>query len=102
MRALEIAVPIPDLSHLYNLKPSNFMGHFIGHEGRGSLLSYLKKQGWCNHLSAGQSHDANGFAFFKVSLQLTPQGLGELRCGGAVADRFRGLEGRHSCHLQVL
>lgn len=79
VRAIDISVPVPDLNHLTDLKPNNFMGHFIGHEGRGSLLSYLKKQGWCNGLSAGSSHDGNGFGFFKVSIQLTPQGLGELR-----------------------
>ncbi|KLT45842.1 hypothetical protein CC85DRAFT_239827 [Cutaneotrichosporon oleaginosum] len=75
VRMLEIVVPVPDLSHLAGLKPLNFIGHFVGHEGRGSLLSYLKKQGWCNQLSAGSSHDGNGFSFFKVMMQLTPQGL---------------------------
>ncbi|BEI82680.1 hypothetical protein CcaverHIS002_0305480 [Cutaneotrichosporon cavernicola] len=75
VRGLEIVVPVPDLHHLSHIKPFNFMGHFIGHEGRGSLLSYLKQQGWCNQLSAGASHDGNGFGFFKVTMQLTPQGL---------------------------
>ncbi|GMK56588.1 hypothetical protein CspeluHIS016_0304280 [Cutaneotrichosporon spelunceum] len=75
VRALEVLVPIPDLDHLAHLKPFNFIGHFVGHEGRGSLLSYLKQQGWCNQLSAGSSHGGRGFGFFKVSLQLTPQGL---------------------------
>lgn len=68
-------MPIPDLEHLPHLKPFSFMSHFIGHEGKGSLLSYLKRQGWVNELSAGGSSEANGFGFFKVNMQLTPDGL---------------------------
>lgn len=53
------------------------MGHFVGHEGKGSLLSYLKEKGWANSLRAGNSHEASGFSFFKISLELTPEGLRE-------------------------
>lgn len=72
---MEISVPIPDLDHLSGLKPFNFISHFIGHEGKGSLLSYLKSKGWANELSAGGSSEANGFGFFKINMQLTPDGV---------------------------
>ena len=29
----------------YKVKPERFFGHVIGHEGRGSLLSALKREG---------------------------------------------------------
>lgn len=94
-RGLEITFPFPDLSNLHQCKvgqhrlgwwsdgicadsqPTNYMTHFIGHEGKGSILSYLKKQGWSNYLRAGMSHGAAGFDFFKVTVDLTPDGLSE-------------------------
>lgn len=51
------------------------MSHLIGHEGDGSVLSYLKKKGWALELSAGLSHGGNGFDFFKISVTLTEAGL---------------------------
>jgi hypothetical protein len=33
-------------------KQAQYVSHIIGHEGPGSLLSYLKRQGWANSLSA--------------------------------------------------
>lgn len=70
-----ISVPVPDLEHLYHLKPFNLASHFVGHEGKGSLLSYLKRQGWASELSAGGSAEATGFGFFKININLTPDGL---------------------------
>jgi insulysin len=60
------------------LQPSSFISHFIGHEGRGSVLSYLKGKGWVNSLRAGPFHPAAGFDAFKITVDLTPEGLGEL------------------------
>jgi insulysin len=74
-RGLEITFPFPDLDHLYQSKPGHYVTHFIGHEGRGSILSYLKKKGWVNYLRAGQSHGAAGFDFMKITVDLTPTGL---------------------------
>jgi insulysin len=51
------------------------LSHLIGHEGDGSVLSYLKKKGWALELSAGLSHGGNGFDFFKISVTLTEAGL---------------------------
>ncbi|WWC92904.1 uncharacterized protein L201_007866 [Kwoniella dendrophila CBS 6074] len=75
MRGLEITFPFPDLDHLYQSRPSHFLAHFLGHEGRGSILSYLKKKGWVNSLRAGNHHDAAGFSLFKITVDLTPEGL---------------------------
>ncbi|WVQ66403.1 uncharacterized protein L199_004583 [Kwoniella botswanensis] len=75
MRGLEIVFPFPDMDHLYRSRPTHFLAHFLGHEGRGSILSYLKKKGWVNSLSAGNHHDAAGFSLFKINVDLTPEGL---------------------------
>ena len=33
-------------------KQAQYVAHVIGHEGPGSLLSYLKQRGWANSLEA--------------------------------------------------
>lgn len=37
--------PIPDLQKYYKSNPGHYLGHLIGHEGPGSLLSELKSKG---------------------------------------------------------
>ena len=49
----------------------NLAGHIIGHEGPGSLLSELKRRGWVSSLMAGSPRVANGFAFFKIDVDLS-------------------------------
>lgn len=51
------------------------MGHLIGHEGPGSLLSELKSRGWVNTLVGGYKSGAKGFAFFIVNVDLTEEGI---------------------------
>jgi insulysin len=75
IRVMDIAFPIPDQSPLFRSKPGQFLSHFIGHEGQGSILSFLKAKGWASSLSAGASNGAEGFDFFKVSVDLTSEGL---------------------------
>ncbi|ORY34641.1 putative A-factor processing enzyme [Naematelia encephala] len=74
-RGLEITFPFPDVDHLYGVKPGQYISHFLGHEGRGSLQSYLKGKGWINVVRAGMMHGAAGFDFVKVTVDLTPLGL---------------------------
>ncbi|KAK8849760.1 hypothetical protein IAR55_005095 [Kwoniella newhampshirensis] len=75
MRGLEMYFPFPDTEHLYQSRPTHFLAHFLGHEGRGSILSYLKKRGWVNSLRAGNFQDAAGFGLFKITVDLSPDGL---------------------------
>ena len=75
IRMLDITFPIPDQSPLFRSKPGQFISHFIGHEGQGSILSFLKAKGWASHLSAGAMNGADGFEFFKISVDLTSDGL---------------------------
>ncbi|KAJ9094236.1 hypothetical protein QFC21_006062 [Naganishia friedmannii] len=75
VRGLEMTFPFPDQSHLYATKPGNYLAHFLGHEGPGSVLSYLKRHGWVNSLRAGFQSGSVGFDLFKVTLDLTAEGL---------------------------
>lgn len=77
-RHLEMSFPFPDPSPFYLAKPSSFLSHLIGHEGKGSILSCLKNKGWANVVSAGGTNGAKGFDFFKVQVDLTKEGLGNL------------------------
>jgi len=56
-------------------KPAFYISHLLGHEGPNSLLSYLKKKGWVNGLSAGMEADLSDFYTFEVACQLTSKGL---------------------------
>ncbi|KAF9179055.1 Insulinase (Peptidase M16) [Haplosporangium sp. Z 767] len=74
-RSLEIKFPFPDQYPNYTIHPARYITHAIGHEGSGSILSLLKKKGWANNLSAGTSHGGIGFEFFKITVDLTKEGL---------------------------
>ncbi|KAJ8483108.1 hypothetical protein ONZ51_g4915 [Trametes cubensis] len=73
--ALEISFPLPYLPPFWRHKPAGFLAHFLGHEGPGSLHSYMKQKGWITALSAGPQNLARGFAMFKITLYMTPQGF---------------------------
>ncbi|CAO1629238.1 unnamed protein product [Parajaminaea phylloscopi] len=90
IRLLDITFPIPDQSPLFRAKPGQFLSHFVGHEGQGSILSHLKKRGWANHLSAGGNNGADGFEFFRISIDLTKDGLQNYQ--DVVAAVFRYIE----------
>lgn len=75
LRNLSVAWPIPDLHPYYKSSPGHYLGHLIGHEGPGSLLSELKNRGWVNTLIGGQHHGGKGFMFFAVDVDLTEEGI---------------------------
>ena len=56
-------------------KQAAYVGHIVGHEGPGSLLSYLKRKGWVNSLSAGGESDLSDFESFEVTATLTRSGF---------------------------
>ncbi|KAG6860960.1 hypothetical protein C0995_005624 [Termitomyces sp. Mi166 len=73
--ALEISFPLVWQLPFWKHKPAKFVSHLLGHEGCGSLHSYLKKKGWITSLSAGPQNIARGFAMFKVTVHLTEDGF---------------------------
>jgi insulysin len=74
-RSVSYTFPIPPLLEQYKTKPVRYLAHFIGDEGKGSLLSLLKQKGWATRLSAGAgSLDATEAEVF-VSIDLTSAGI---------------------------
>ncbi|KAK6757615.1 hypothetical protein RB195_015435 [Necator americanus] len=74
-RSLMIRFPIPDLQAEYKSNPAHYISHLLGHEGKGSLLSELKRLGWVSSLSAGETILAKGFAAFDIHVDLSVDGL---------------------------
>lgn len=76
-RVLELSFPIGSQEELYESKPASFLSHFIGHEGPGSLHSYLKQKGWLTYLGSGPQISGRGFGFMKITAVLTKDGFGK-------------------------
>lgn len=86
-------VTISPVQHLQNLDLSWELPHYcdldkqicadeilsfvIGHEGEGSLLSLLKKEGLADGLRTGSQHAGKNQSLFTVSIQLTSKGLAQ-------------------------
>lgn len=77
-RALSLTFPVPSVEEHLRSKPTLYISHLLGHEGKGSLLSLLKEKGWSDGLSSGLGirHPKN--ATINVSVKLTPSGLGHV------------------------
>ncbi|KAG8889415.1 Insulinase (Peptidase M16) [Tulasnella sp. 332] len=73
--AIELNWSIPWQTPQWKVKPASFITHFLGHEGPGSLHSYLKNKGWIVYLSAGPSSGGPGFDWMKCTILLTPEGF---------------------------
>ena len=75
LQELTLLFPVADMQRYYSAKPAQLLGHVLGHEGEGSLLSYLKAQGLASGLAAGLSWQYNGGAAFSIRITLTDSGL---------------------------
>ena len=65
----------------YKIKSERYVSHLLGHEGKGSLCSYLKMKGWINSITAGPFNRFSGissedtqFILFNVLMELTIEG----------------------------
>ena len=74
-RTLDLSFPLREVDSLYLVKPTRYLSHLVGHEGRGSILSLLKGRGWANELSAGESRTCSDWSAFAVTIDLTDAGL---------------------------
>ncbi len=74
-RVLVMTFPIPPVIHYWRRKPVHYIANLLGYEGKGSLLSLLKKQGWAETLSAGLGISNVSEATLSVSMELTEEGL---------------------------
>ncbi|XP_014281647.1 nardilysin [Halyomorpha halys] len=79
---LELNWHLPPTKSLYKYKPANVLSWVIGHEGKGSLISYLRNKLWALGLSAGHNEDGLAdntiYSIFTISIILTENGLKNL------------------------
>ncbi|KAH7187491.1 Metalloenzyme, LuxS/M16 peptidase-like protein [Fusarium oxysporum] len=50
---LNLYFPFIDEEFMFATQPSRYISHLIGHEGPGSIMSYIRSKGWANGLNAG-------------------------------------------------
>ncbi|POS73455.1 a-pheromone processing metallopeptidase Ste23 [Diaporthe helianthi] len=75
-RELGLSFPFLDEDELFESIPSRYISHLIGHEGPGSIMSYIKSKGWANGLSAGAYPVCPGSpGIFDCQVRLTEEGL---------------------------
>lgn len=75
IQKMQMLFPLPSMKAYYHQKPLSYLGSILGHEGKGSLLSVLKAQGWAEGLSAGGGEMGAGNATFSINISLTDEGL---------------------------
>lgn len=80
LHAVELSFPLAWQVPLWKYKPGHFLSHFLGHEGPGSLHSYLKGKGWITSLNAAPQALGRGFAMIKITMILTSEGFGMSLC----------------------
>jgi insulysin len=73
-RQLIISFAMPSIDQFYRSKPESILTYLLGHEGKGSILSYLKKQRWALGLTAGSGVNGSNFKDFNLSISLTELG----------------------------
>ncbi|KAK2144641.1 hypothetical protein LSH36_740g00013 [Paralvinella palmiformis] len=76
---LIISWSLPTLVNEYQSKPLSYLGFLVGHEGKGSIMSYLRKRMWAVDLEGGNNE--SGFehnmthSAFNISIKLTETGF---------------------------
>ncbi|GMF36189.1 unnamed protein product [Phytophthora lilii] len=75
-KVVQVSWVLPPLrGERYSQQHASVLSHLIGHEGQGSLLSYLKKNKWANSVYAGIVEDFDEFSLFVVSFDVTEDGI---------------------------
>ncbi len=74
-RTLTLMFALSRTLHYYKSSPLGMLGFLLGHEGKGSLLSLLKRENLATGLSAGGGESNKSYSSFEVKIQLTPKGL---------------------------
>lgn len=62
----------------YECKPIRYLAHVLGNEGKGSLLSYLRKKLWAVELDAGADDKTKLLTTFQIHIVLTESGFDHL------------------------
>jgi len=76
---LKIQFEVPNSYKYLDSKPDYILASLVGHEGKNSLLSYLKKEDLALELEAGVNNVSRNNSVFEVSIKLTNKGLKEYK-----------------------
>ncbi|EAX06805.1 nardilysin (N-arginine dibasic convertase), isoform CRA_b [Homo sapiens] len=79
IHALTITWALPPQQQHYRVKPLHYISWLVGHEGKGSILSFLrKKQCWALALFGGNGETGfeqnSTYSVFSISITLTDEG----------------------------
>lgn len=74
LRELQIVFGVEATRGAWAGKTQRILGHLIGFEGEGSLLSYLKEKGWATTLGSGFWENTADYSQVLVTIGLTPEG----------------------------
>ena len=74
IRQLSFLFEIGSARPYFAQKPVYYISNLLGHEGKGSLFSYLKKKKWVISLSAGHWSELIKTDIFSVRMELTSEG----------------------------
>lgn len=79
---IELTWALPPIQQLYKSKPLHYIAWVIGHEGEGSLLSYLKQKLWALDIVASCGEDGSEensiYTLFSICLYLTNSGINNI------------------------
>jgi insulysin len=75
IRELTLMFSMPGFIEHYKTKPETLVGFCMGHEGKGSILSYLKSQGLATGMSAGGGNTTADYGSFMINIKLTQKGV---------------------------
>ncbi len=75
LHKLTLGFPIPSQRRYWMTRPVNYVAHFIGDEGQGSLYNLLREKGWITSLSAGGHSLDDMQGVFNVTMELTDEGM---------------------------
>ena len=77
--SLELIWSLPPMLDKFKAKPLEYLSWIIGHEGKGSLILYLRKKVWALSLVAGCDGDGmemnSTHSQFTINITLTQQGF---------------------------
>ncbi|XP_075792112.1 nardilysin-like isoform X2 [Pelodiscus sinensis] len=78
IHSLSIAWGLPPQERHYRVKPLHYISWLVGHEGKGSILSFLRKKFWAFALYGGNGEAGfeqnSTYSIFNISVTLTEEG----------------------------
>ncbi|MDR0901528.1 MAG: insulinase family protein, partial [Opitutaceae bacterium] len=75
IQQLTLLFPLPGFRADYASKPGALLGYILGHEGGGSLLSSLKKDGLATALGVSLDDETETYGSCLLNITLTPAGV---------------------------